>query len=165
MSVESQEIWKCVPGFDPRYQVSNRGRARSLKCNKERILKAPVVRKYALIPLNRPDGSRTCITLHRAIYMAFVGGIPPEGEVDHIDNNPANNAPENLRVVTRQENMAKSWERRRAAGHTAMHKLGNHCKRGHEYTLENTRIAKDGYRYCKECARVRYQAKTQTIAA
>jgi hypothetical protein len=165
MSIESQEIWKSIPGFDPDYQVSNKGRARSLKCGKERLLKTPKIRKYAIVALYRADGTHTSITLHRALYMAFLGEIPAEGEVDHIDDNPENNAIENLRVVTRQENMAKSWERRRAKGHTAMHKLGNRCKRGHAYDEANTYYNKQGYRFCRACVRVRNLAKAQKIAA
>jgi hypothetical protein len=29
----------------------------------------------------------------------------------------------------------------------------NHCKQGHEYTLENKGVASNGSRYCKECSR------------
>ena len=34
-----KEIWKAVKGFEGIYEVSNRGRVKSLKYGKERILK------------------------------------------------------------------------------------------------------------------------------
>ena len=33
-------------------------------------------------------------------------------EVDHIDNNPENNSPDNLRVVSRHENRTRSHKKR-----------------------------------------------------
>ncbi len=35
-----------------------------------------------------------------------------------------------------------------------IHKIKTHCKHGHEFTVENTRIAKNGTRHCKECAKI-----------
>jgi hypothetical protein len=32
-----------------------------------------------------------------------------------------------------------------------------HCKRGHEFTKENTRTTKDGGRSCKQCANDRFK--------
>ena len=33
-------------------------------------------------------------------------------EVDHLDNNPSNNSPDNLRVVSRHENRTRSHKKR-----------------------------------------------------
>lgn len=41
---------------------------------------------------------------HRAVYTAWVGGIPPDHEVDHLDHDRTNNAVENLRLVPGSEN-------------------------------------------------------------
>lgn len=41
---------------------------------------------------------------HRVVYY-LVHGRPPAGEIDHIDGNPLNNRIENLRDVSRFENM------------------------------------------------------------
>lgn len=45
-------------------------------------------------------------SVHRLICEAFHGLYPPgKCEVDHIDRGPSNNKPENLRWVSRQENV------------------------------------------------------------
>lgn len=58
------------------------------------------------------------VTESRLVYAYFVGDIPAGYEVDHIDNNPFNNyynpdnpndPKNNLRLLTKQENMAKRY--------------------------------------------------------
>lgn len=45
------------------------------------------------------------VYVHRLVYEAFNGEIPDGLEIDHIDRNKHNNNPDNLRLVTRSENM------------------------------------------------------------
>lgn len=45
------------------------------------------------------------VYVHRLVYEAFKGEISEGLEIDHIDRNRRNNNPENLRLVTRIENM------------------------------------------------------------
>ena len=42
--------------------------------------------------------------VHRVIAEVFIGRIPPNFEVDHVDTDAGNNAVENLRIVTSKEN-------------------------------------------------------------
>ena len=49
---------------------------------------------------------RSIVYVHRMVYEAFKGEIPEGMEIDHIDRNKHNNNPDNLRVVTRAENIA-----------------------------------------------------------
>ena len=41
--------------------------------------------------------------------------LGPNDEVDHIDNNPENNSPSNLRVVSRHKNRTRSHKKRSLA--------------------------------------------------
>lgn len=50
------------------------------------------------------NGKNT-VLVHRLVYEAFKGEIPKELEIDHIDRNKNNNNPDNLRLVTRFENL------------------------------------------------------------
>ena len=47
------------------------------------------------------------IALHRLIYAWYKEDIPKGMVVDHIDNNPLNNDPDNLQLLTRGENVKK----------------------------------------------------------
>lgn len=50
--------------------------------------------------------SGSAIHIHTLVMMTYVGPRPDGMEIDHIDRNKANNRLENLRYVTRKENMA-----------------------------------------------------------
>ena len=51
--------------------------------------------------------------LHQAIWSYYNGEIPPGYEIHHIDVNPSNNDPSNLRCVSRSEHMKIHQELRR----------------------------------------------------
>ena len=81
--------------------------------------------------------NRKMYLLHRLVAYTFLGN-PPEGktEVDHIDDNKDNNRPENLRWVTRSENILKAWQ----TGHHKVHKNIN----GKYYRCTETLTFPDG---------------------
>lgn len=47
---------------------------------------------------------RRTIGIHRLVYTTFIGNIPENMEIDHIDRNRENNHVYNLRCVTKKEN-------------------------------------------------------------
>lgn len=51
----------------------------------------------------------TTVATGRLIYAYFVGDIPAGYEIDHIDNNPFNNSLNNLRLLTKEENLRKRY--------------------------------------------------------
>lgn len=50
-----------------------------------------------------------CLPLSRIIYAWFNGEVTEGLVVDHIDNNPYNNFPTNLQLLTQEENLKKRF--------------------------------------------------------
>jgi len=97
--------------------------------------------------------------VHRVSYELRVGPIPEGLQIDHLCRNRACVAPVHLEAVTQKENL----ERGVGAEVTRLrHASRTHCKHGHEFTPENTRMY-DGYRVCRECRKIsdrkRYMSK------
>lgn len=102
-----EEIWRDIPGYQGRYQVSNLGRIKSLDMSvgtkggknavrKGRIL-IPVVNKDGYHIVSLCDGNNKKSTrVHRIVAIVFVPNPVGYNIVNHKDRNPANNAASNL---------------------------------------------------------------------
>lgn len=85
---------------------------------------------------------------HRFAYECLVGPIPDGLVIDHLCRTPGCVNPEHLEVVTNRENMLRS--------HLTLAVINakkTHCRKGHEFTPENTRIRPNGSRACRACSR------------
>lgn len=84
---------------------------------------------------------------HRWSYEQAKGPIPEGLVIDHLCRNTSCVNPDHLEAVTQAENIRR--------GEAAQYWTGKtHCPRGHEYTPENTYVAKTGKRNCRACRRV-----------
>lgn len=72
-------------------------------------------------------------SVHRSVYELFVGDIPDGMQIDHIDDNRANNNVYNLRVVTPLENTRKVF----AEGHNKNVAGKNNPMYGRKQTKES----------------------------
>lgn len=95
------EIWKAIEGY-PDYQVSNLGRVKSLKFNREIILK-PRIKNYAYVSLSFNSLCNN-FYIHRLVAIAFIPNPENKLEVNHIDGNKYNNSVSNLEWNTSKEN-------------------------------------------------------------
>lgn len=92
---------------------------------------------------------------HRLSYEMHRGPIPAGMFLDHLCRVRACINPDHLEPVTARENLL------RGIGHPAINAAKTHCKRGHEFTPDNTYRAPNypTRRMCKVCskgARTRY---------
>ncbi|WP_282037733.1 HNH endonuclease signature motif containing protein [Saccharicrinis aurantiacus] len=88
------------------YRVRDNGYI--FRCRKQGKRKRPLDEKWTL---GKPDSQKGYLnfsseTVHRIVATAFHGDQPSDKHiVDHIDTNKKNNRPENLRWITRLENI------------------------------------------------------------
>jgi|TARA_R110001606_G_scaffold282123_1_gene430750 hypothetical protein len=103
------EIWKKIKDY-PDYEVSNLGNVKSLKFNKERILKASKDSDgYLLVTLCK-KGTQKSFTVHQLVAMAFLNHIKNGSNglvVDHINNVRTDNNITNIQLLTQRENASK----------------------------------------------------------
>ncbi len=87
------------------------------------------------------------VLVHRFIYEYYYGQICPDLTIDHKCKNKKCCNPLHLEQVTLLENI------QRGNGICVINAAKTHCKRGHEFTLENTYIIPKG-RKCRACAKL-----------
>ena len=104
-----KEIFKDIPDYEGLYQISNFGRVKSLKFNKERILKSGVGGNGYLFVILCNEGKRKNINIHQLVVMAFLGHTPCRYKivVDHINCDEQDNRLENLQLISQRENTSK----------------------------------------------------------
>ena len=100
------EEFRVIKGFED-YQISNYGNVKSLKFDKEKILKPRLDKRtgYLYVGLlnNNKRGSKK---IHKLVAIAFLNHIPCGMKlvVNHKDFNRQNNHVDNLEIITQREN-------------------------------------------------------------
>lgn len=98
------EEWKVVEGYS-RYKVSDQARVWDTEKDLEVAQVLTGIPQYYYVNMQRDDGERKLVRVHRLVAKAFVEGETEEFRfVDHIDRNKLNNLPSNLRWVDNSGN-------------------------------------------------------------
>lgn len=153
------EQWLPVVGYENRYEVSDRGRVRSLRRTVrhkrvDSVLTPYLTAGYPSVGLYTGERSangrwhRRTHYVHDLMLRAFIGP-PPDADMEccHADDNGLNNDLRNLRWGTSLDNSA---DMRKRGGHGNTKKV--RCKRGHLFAGPNLKPgAKPQYRQCRSC--------------
>lgn len=124
------EEWRDIKGYEGLYQVSNEGRVWSIKRNT--WIKPQDTHGYYRVSLCK-NGKYSKFFIHRLVYEAFVGEIPDNMQINHIDENRQNNCIQNLELLTTKENINYGNRNKKVS-----EKLS---KQVYQYDLENNLIA------------------------
>lgn len=117
-----KEIWKDIVGYEGMYQVSNRGRVRSLDRNIQTGIGHCVRRGQILKPRASGKGylqvalaHQTQRLVHRLVAEAFVPNPYILPFINHKDENKKNNCAENLEWCTMSYNNSYNGRAQRIA--------------------------------------------------
>lgn len=155
----TDELWKDIPGFEDRYQVSSLGNIRSIQDNKGNVICKPRAtwvssKGYVYVQLFIKD-VRHNVSVHHAVASAFIPNPENKKTVNHIDGNKLNNHLTNLEWATYSENLkhAHATGLKKGQEHYKGMKLGKTSKY-HNVTYDPS---KDRW-----IASVKYQGKMHT---
>lgn len=120
------EIFKDIPGYEGKYQISNYGNVLSLNYNhtgKPKVL-TPINHHggYQIIHL----GKSKIRMIHTLVAEVFIPNPHEKKFVNHIDGNKKNNNVKNLEWVTFQENISHAIKTGLRDPHKNNHPKGKH---------------------------------------
>lgn len=157
------EIWKPVVGFEGKYEVSNKGRVKSLnfnKTSKKRIMKQNFTKQGGYLFVNLcKDGKHKGYLVHRLVYNAFVGILPrfvvsqkgdDRMEINHINEIKTDNRLENLELVTCRKNNNHGTHNIRSAMHRR-HKVYQYTKDNSLLKIWDNIMSLRGSEYSQHC--------------
>ena len=119
------EIWKEIEGYNGVYFISNIGRVKSIdrkvvQYSRGGVKTVHIYKGTMLKPRANShgylyvglwiNGVMKTAYIHRLVVEAFIGPIPTDKEIDHIDCNKRNNSVENLEIVSRIENQKRAYK-------------------------------------------------------
>lgn len=114
--MEEIEVWKDIPGYEGLYQVSNKGRVRSIRReivrtnNSNYYLDGKILspsyggNKYPSVNLWRNKTYKT-FTIHRLVSVSFIPNPLNLKYINHKNGNKSDFSIENLEWCTHRENM------------------------------------------------------------
>ena len=99
------EIWRDIKGYEGIYQISNKGRVKSLHYGKEKILSPSKHSGYFFVRLFKKGEKPKEFDIHRLVAQAFLPNPDNLPIVNHKDENKLNNNVENLEWCNSEYNL------------------------------------------------------------
>ena len=110
------ELWKDIEGFEGIYQISNKGRVKSLArqcgtCYKKEFIRKLSFTKDGYVKIRLIGNGKDITTrVHRLVAKAFIPNPLNKETVNHIDGNKHNNCVENLEWMDRKEQLHHAYK-------------------------------------------------------
>lgn len=153
----TEEIWKDIPGYEDKYQVSNLGRV--LSCDRhltgkkgkkyiipKKILKPALCDGYWTVAICKDDKLKTW-RIHRLVAMTFIPNPENKPWINHISGVKTDNRIENLEWCTASENQKHAYKLGLSNSKAAIERnsgkfghLSSRAKEVHQFTLEGEYI-------------------------
>lgn len=108
-----KEIWKPITEFEGFYEVSNTGKVRNIKRNKE-LVSCKNNHGYLQVLLCK-NGKRKCVRVHKLVALAFIDNPHNYDCINHKDENKTNNYVDNLEWCTVKYNNTYGTMQQRSA--------------------------------------------------
>jgi hypothetical protein len=158
-----QEVFKDIPNYEGIYQVSNLGNVKSLKFNKEKIIKSGLnSRGYMVVVLSK-QSIRETRSVHQLVALVFMNhkSIKTKIVIDHINDIKTDNRLKNLQIVSHRFNIYKT-----KIGYSSNYKgvhFSNFYKKWIAKIQINKRSINLGYFDCELKAHLAYQNKLKQL--
>ena len=154
------EVWKDVLGYEGLYQVSNKGNVYSVerinsngrKCGGIILKPRPTITGYLQVNLCK-NGKVKSSYIHRIVAEAFVPNPNNYPEINHLDEDKANNYVKNLEWCTRKYNMNHGTRSERASQAQSKKIRAINIETGEVLTFNSTQeaISKGYFAVSKAC--------------
>ena len=152
------EIWRDIEGYEGLYQVSNKGRVKSLYKGSERILKLhDDGRGYLKAHLTKENTSKH-IRVHRLVAQTFIPNLYNKPQVNHLDENKKNNCVDNLEWTTAKENSNYGSRNERLSRKILQYSKSGDFIREWKSAAEVERVLGIDPSHIKDCCKGRYKS-------
>lgn len=98
ISKDGEILTTVVIGSNPRRYDFSKPRLKAIREN---------VAGYKTVDFREKNGNGKWELIHRLLYETFVGDIPNNMVIDHIDSNRCNNTLDNLRLLSQKDNVCR----------------------------------------------------------